>query len=109
MIHYAERYPEFRESAERIGIHHCDNIEYLKACGRGQYDIVYFDFRDYASKDSLSPLCFEEAKRVAGRSVVVKCDRGDVKRLLEMGFKVQKENSRKSFYYLKYEKEGMTE
>ena len=119
LVHYAEQYPEFRESAERIGIHHCDNIEYLKACGRGQYDIVYFDFmfaepisaskgiqmiRDYAAKDSLSPLCFEEAKRVAGRSVVVKCDRGDVKRLLEMGFKVQKENSRKSFYYLKYEK-----
>ena len=60
--------------------------------------------RDYAAKDRLSPLCFKEAKRVAGRSVVVKCDRGDVKRLLELGFEVRKENSRKSFYYLSCEK-----
>ena len=116
---YSEQYPVFREAAGRIGIRHCDNIEYLRTCRPGQYDVVYFDFmftepisaskgiqmiRDYAAKDRLSPLCFEEAKRVAGRSVVVKCDRGDVKRLLELGFEVRKENSRKSFYYLSCEK-----
>lgn len=115
LAYYAELYPKMRDAISRIDIHNGDNLDFMKSCGDKSYDTVYFDFmfdnpnakshgiqtiREHAAGDRMTERHIDEAKRVARKSVVVKCDRNGMEWLVGNGFDVKKESSRKSFYYV---------
>ena len=117
---YAEQHPEMEPLVRRLQILHADSLDVLRACGDNRYDILYFDFmfqrpvhksfgieviRDYASYDTITAECVEEAKRVAGKRVIVKTDSTGMRMLSEMGFLCLKAKSRGDFYYMGYRKD----
>lgn len=118
LAHYEELYPKLRDTISRIEIHNGDNLDFLQTCPDKSYDAVYFDFmfespnakshgiqviREHAVGDIMNERHIDEAVRVARRSVVVKCDRYGMEKLVRCGFEVKKTSSRKSFYYVGYD------
>lgn len=116
---HAEQQPELASAIERININNADNIDFLRQCGDSSFDIVYFDFmfsnpirgstgiqviRRLAAHDVMTENHVNEAVRVARERVAVKSDKESASELGKIGFKIEKEKSRKSFYYAILEK-----
>jgi len=111
---YQENHPEMAKLFERITLIHKDNLEVLKKLPDESFDVVYFDFmfdstiqtsigiqviKSAACADWLSQVHVKEALRVAKRCVVVKSTFHRKEELLDLGFEIRKENTKKRFFF----------
>jgi len=111
---YAKQHPEWASTIKRIKIKNTDNLNSMRQCQEQSFDVVYFDFmftqpitnssgiqsiRNLASYDALMQEHIHEARRITRERIVVKTNRDGLKELAKFGFIIEKENTRRSFYY----------
>lgn len=105
--------PEWKSLIEQIKIVNADNLEYLKKCSDESVDVVYFDFmfnqsvasshgikiiKPVVSYDIMTKEHVEEALRVAKERVVIKSSYGN-HQIKEFGFKIERQNQKRHFFY----------
>ena len=118
LCHYLNQNPLWEPLMGRLNIKKADNLDYLRNCDSCSYDVVYFDFMfnrpvegsngiqiisSLAMRDTLTEEHVVEALRVAKQRVVVKSSYGNDS-LESLGFKIEKVNQKRHFYYAVLEK-----
>jgi hypothetical protein len=111
---YAEQNPEWADITGRINIQNADNLDFMRNCESQSFDVAYFDFmfdkpvkesdgiqviRSIACYDKITNERVQEAVRIARSRVIIKADRNGAQDLQKFGFRIEKENQRKNFYY----------
>jgi len=98
---------------DALEIKNQDNLLYLQNCPANSFDVVYFDFMfnrpveaskgiqvisSLAVRDVITEAHVTEAIRVAKHRVVVKSSYG-TKLIEDLGFKIEKKNQKRHFFY----------
>ena len=110
---YENNHPIWKPIIGHLNIENKDNLDYLKTCPDKSFDVVYFDFMfnkpvegskgikvisSLAVRDVITKEHVVEAIRVSRKRVVVKSGYGD-DILDELGFKMDKKNQKRHFFY----------
>lgn len=110
---YAQQNPLWAPLIQRLKVRQADNLDYLRQCDPGSFDVIYFDFmfarpvevstgigviKPLAIYDIITKEHVKVAQRVAKERVVVKASYPK-KTLAELGFKIEKANQRRHFFY----------
>ena len=105
--------PEWKSLINQINIINMDNLEYLKQCPDESVDVIYFDFmfnqsvesshgikiiKPVVSYDVMTQEHVNEALRVAKQRVVVKSSYGN-EMIGRLGFKIERSNQKRHFFY----------